>query len=89
MNIINCTPHPIVLLNEKEEVVLSLPKGISVPRLSQTTKKVSEIKKKYEEEKKLREQDNVNNIILIKKIIDDPKHIEKVKLIYKKVLGEK
>lgn len=43
MEIINCTPHPIKLVNEAGEVVFSLPKGQVIPRLAQTTNKVSEI----------------------------------------------
>ena len=43
MNIINCTPHPIQLLDENNNLVLTLPKGEVIPRLNQSTKKVSEI----------------------------------------------
>lgn len=37
---VNCTPHPINLLNKEGEVVFSLPKGEVVPRLAQTTEVV-------------------------------------------------
>lgn len=41
--IVNCTPHPIILLSEDEKVILSLPKGEIVPRLSSSTQKVGTI----------------------------------------------
>jgi len=37
---INCTPHPITLLDADNNVAITLPKGDVVPRLSQTTKQV-------------------------------------------------
>jgi len=40
MTFINCTPHPITLLGSDNEVVMTLPKGEVVPRLSQSTKEV-------------------------------------------------
>jgi len=43
MNIINCTPHPINILGEDNEVILSLPKGEIIPRLATSTKKVASI----------------------------------------------
>jgi hypothetical protein len=41
--IINCTPHPITLCGSDGQVIMSLPKGDVVPRLSQSTKNVDEI----------------------------------------------
>ena len=40
MTFINCTPHPINLLDNENNLVISLPKGEVVPRLSQSTKQV-------------------------------------------------
>ena len=44
MEIINCTPHPITVVDADNNVILALPKGEVVPRLSQSTKKVAMIK---------------------------------------------
>jgi len=41
--IINCTPHPINLVNNAGELILALPKGEIVPRLNQETKEVGNI----------------------------------------------
>jgi hypothetical protein len=40
MTFINCTPHPITLVRENGEVIMTLPKGEVIPRLSQSTKQV-------------------------------------------------
>ena len=40
MNFINCTPHPIQLLDSDNNLMISLPKGEVIPRLSQSTKEV-------------------------------------------------
>ncbi len=40
MNFINCTPHPIQLLDSDNNLMISLPKGEVIPRLSQSTKQV-------------------------------------------------
>lgn len=40
MKFINCTPHPIQLLDGDNQLVISLPKGGIIPRLSQSTKQV-------------------------------------------------
>ena len=40
MSIVNLTPHPITLLSKDNEVVMTLPKGEVVPRLSQATNEV-------------------------------------------------
>ena len=40
MTFINCTPHPISLLDSNDEVLMTLPKGVVVPRLTQSTKQV-------------------------------------------------
>ena len=34
---INCTPHAVTVMNDNNEVILSLPKSGLIPRLSQTT----------------------------------------------------
>lgn len=41
----------------------------------------------YEKEKKAREEDNFKNIVLLKKVIDNPAYIEIVKRIYAKHLN--
>lgn len=38
MNFINCTPHPINLLDVADNLVMALPKGDVIPRLAQSTK---------------------------------------------------
>ena len=40
---VNCTPHPINLLDSENKLVMKLPKGDVVPRLTQTTKVEGEI----------------------------------------------
>jgi hypothetical protein len=40
MTLVNCTPHPITLVDGEGNVLLSLEKGQVVPRLSQSTKNV-------------------------------------------------
>lgn len=40
MTFVNCTPHPIRLLGSDNQVVLSLPRGEVIPRLSQSTRQV-------------------------------------------------
>lgn len=40
---VNCTPHPINILNENNEVILSLPKGEVIPRCSQNTTLVGKV----------------------------------------------
>lgn len=43
MNFINMTPHPINILDEDNQVIVSLPKGETIPRLSQSTEIVDEV----------------------------------------------
>jgi len=43
MNFINMTPHPITIVDENNDVVMTIPKGEVVPRLSQTTEVVDEV----------------------------------------------
>jgi len=40
MTFVNCTPHPITLLGNDDNVLFTLPKGEVIPRLSQSTKQV-------------------------------------------------
>lgn len=42
MKLVNCTPHPINIVNENGEI-LTLPKGVVVPRLSQSSTVVDNI----------------------------------------------
>lgn len=41
--IINCTPHPITIFGANNEVLLQLPKGETVPRLTQSSQTVQNI----------------------------------------------
>jgi hypothetical protein len=43
MKFINCTPHPVMVVGSDNQVILTLPKGDVVPRLSETTKVVEVI----------------------------------------------
>lgn len=40
MTFINCTPHSIALVREDGEVIMTLPKGEVIPRLTQSTRQV-------------------------------------------------
>ena len=40
---INCTPHPITLLGAGDAILFTLPRGETVPRLSQSTNQVGSI----------------------------------------------
>lgn len=41
--IINCTPHPITIFGVNNEVIMQLPKGETVPRLTQSSETVQHI----------------------------------------------
>lgn len=43
MKFLNCTPHPITLVNEEGVEIFTLPKGEVIPRLTQTTQVVGEV----------------------------------------------
>lgn len=43
MKIVNCTPHPITIVGENNEIVLTLPKGLVIPRLTQSSQIVDEV----------------------------------------------
>lgn len=43
MKIINCTPHPINIIGDNNEVIASFPKGDIIPRLTQKTVQVGGI----------------------------------------------
>ena len=41
--LVNCTPHPITLLDSNNQEVMKLEKGVVVPRVAQTTKNVGQL----------------------------------------------
>ncbi len=43
MTIVNCTPHPVTVVNTDGTVLATFPKGEVIPRLTQSTEVVGEI----------------------------------------------